>query len=81
MVWIWVRAVAEASAVCCPGEALLELAGLEHNEDLSATDIYIELTVSGEAISFKTPDGPCDLERFLQVGDAYWDDFGKKRKH
>jgi len=38
------------------------------------------LTIEAGDIRIRTPDGPVDLDRLIQVGDGYWDNLGKKRK-
>ncbi len=58
----------------------LELAGFEVDETGRTTDIWLEILVQGANVTFATPDGPCDLDRLIQIGDAYWDNVGKKRK-
>lgn len=58
----------------------IELAGYELDEDGNSTDLWLEATIQGSRVGFASPEGPLDLDRLLQMGDAYWDNFGKKRK-
>jgi hypothetical protein len=58
----------------------LEVAGYELEADGSSTDIWLEAILQGAGVTFATPEGPSDLDRLLQIGDAYWDNVGKKRK-
>jgi hypothetical protein len=62
------------------GGGRIEVAGYELGPEGNSTDIWLEIIIQGTSFSFATPEGPCDLERLLQVGDAYWDNVGKKRK-
>ena len=65
--------VLEAALYRRPQGARLELAGYEH-------DVWLEIIIQGRELKLSTPDGACDVDRLIQMGDSYWDNFGKKRK-
>jgi hypothetical protein len=72
--------ILEASFLRLGGGGKLELAGYEYGESGESTDVWLEIVVQGSKTTFATPDGPCDVDRLVQIGDAYWDNIGKKRK-
>jgi hypothetical protein len=72
--------VLEASFYKSANGGRFELAGFEVDREGHTTDIWLEIAIQGSSVSLSTPEGPSDVDRLLQVGDAYWDNVGKKRK-
>jgi hypothetical protein len=72
--------ILEASFYKMAGSGRLEIAGFEIDAEGRTTDIWLEIAIQGSSYSLTTPEGPSDLDRLLQIGDAYWDNVGKKRK-
>jgi hypothetical protein len=69
----------EASVLRTAYGCRMELAGHEML-DRRSTDVWLEVLVQAEDVEVHTPEGKVDLERLIQIGDAYWDNFGKKRR-
>jgi|GEM_PF-5990763 len=69
------------AAVTPQGSRLAEMTLAGHEQNGSGkTNIWLELKVEAEELRIRTPEGSVDLDRLIQLGDAYWDDLGKKRK-
>jgi hypothetical protein len=72
--------ILEASVLRLGDGSRLELAGFDVDEEGRTTDVWLEVFVQGSKLVISTPDGVCDVDRLVQIGDAYWDNVGKKRK-
>jgi len=71
--------ISEASISRQKPGVLMEIAGHEASK-LGHTNVWLELAIGAEDLQIRTPDGPVDLDRLIQLGDGYWDNLGKKRK-
>jgi hypothetical protein len=71
--------ISEAT-VSHPGPGVLVAVAGHEVRDGASTNIWLELTLEAELLRFRTPDGSVDLDKLIQLGDAYWDNLGKKRR-
>ncbi|HWD39736.1 MAG TPA: hypothetical protein VG944_12880 [Fimbriimonas sp.] len=71
--------ISEATVTRSRGRVGVSINGFEHTA-AGETNVLLEIAVSGSELKVETPDGPTDVEKLIHIGDAYWDNFDKKRK-
>ena len=72
-------AVSDANILTSRRGCKLLLSGYERGP-MESGDLLLELVIQGSELRIFSPDGPVSVDKLVQLGDAYWDNLGKKKK-